>query len=196
MTTTVISVYQTIYHRGVGSLAGLGTVEVIDRVLGQAAPGAAVPGAAVPGAAVPGFGDVREQLADADAAAWGATSPRLLELCRVRIAMMLGCDAEATARTPGTGVADDVIAAVASWPTDARFDDIDRACLAFTEHYVIDVASVDDDTVAAVRAHLGDEGTQNFVGALLIVEQRIRLRLVWDRLLDAGSVITDRTEGN
>lgn len=156
-------------------------MEVIDRVLGQA---------------VPGFGDVRDQLADGNAAAWAATSPRLLELCRVRIAMMLGCDAETTARTPGTGVADDVIAAVASWPTDARFDNTDRACLAFTEHYVIDVASVDDDTVAAVRAHLGDEGTQNFVGALLVVEQRIRLRLVWDRLLDTGSGVADRTEGN
>ena len=47
----------------------------------------------------------------------------------------------------------------------------------------LDVASIDDDTVAAVRDHLGDEGLANFVNALLVVEQRIRLRLVWDRLL-------------
>ena len=108
--------------------------------------------------------------------------PRLLELCRVRIAILLGCEAEAEARTPASGVADDVLAAIRSWPTDPRFDPLDRACLAFTEHYVIDVASIDDDTVAAVREHLGDDGVANFVNALLVVEQRIRLRLVWDRL--------------
>lgn len=48
----------------------------------------------------------------------------------------------------------------------------------------MDVASLDDDTVAAVRAHLGDDGTQTFVSALLVVEQRIRLRLAWDVLMD------------
>lgn len=131
----------------------------------------------------PGLAEVSDELRAADDAAWAATSPRLLELCRVRIAILLGCAVEAEARTPGSGVADDVLAAIRSWPTDSRFDRLDRACLGFTEHYVIDVASIDDDTVAAVREHLGDEGLVNFVNALLVVEQRIRLRLVWDRLL-------------
>jgi alkylhydroperoxidase family enzyme len=151
----------------VGSLAELSTDEVIARVL-ECGP--------------PGLAEVSEQLQAADAAAWAATSPRLLELCRVRIAILLGCVAEADARTPGSGVADEVLAAIRSWPTDPRFDAVDRACLGFTEHYVIDVASIDDDTVAAVREHLGDEGLVNFVNALLVVEQRIRLRLAWDRL--------------
>jgi alkylhydroperoxidase family enzyme len=152
----------------VGSLARQSTADVVADVL--AARGG-------------GFADVAEQLQAADDAAWAATSPRLLELCRVRIAILLGCAAEADARTPGSGVADGDLAAIRSWPTDPRFDAVDRACLGFTEHYVIDVASIDDDTVTAVREHLGDEGLVNFVNALLVVEQRIRLRLAWDRVL-------------
>ncbi len=155
-----------------GSLAQLPTDEVITRVLGGDRAGSHS-----------GWADVSEQLRAANEAAWAATSPRLLELCRVRIAILLGCAAEVDARTPGSAVADDVLAAIRSWPTDPRFDPLDRACLAFTEHYVIDVASIDDDTVAAVRDRLGDDGLLNFVNALLVVEQRIRLRLAWDRLL-------------
>ncbi len=151
-----------------GSLAELQTDEVIGRVLGGGCAGHA---------------DVREHLAAAHDAAWEATSPQLLELCRLRIASLLGCAVESESRTPAAEVDADLAARIASWPTDLRFDETDRACLAFTEHYVMDVATIDDDTVAAVRVHLGDAGTSNFVSALLVVEQRIRLRLVWDRLL-------------
>ena len=152
-----------------GSLRQLTTVEVVERVLGDG---------------TAGFGDVRDEMVAAHEAAWAATPPRLLELCRVRVAMMLGCDAEIAARTPGSGVEEAVLGAVAAWPTDPRFDTVDRACLAFTEHFVMDVASLRDETVAAVREQLGDDGTQTFVTALLIVEQRVRLRLAWDTLLE------------
>lgn len=152
-----------------GSLRQLTTVEVVDRVLGDG---------------TAGFGDVRDEMIAAHDAAWAATPPRVLELCRVRIAMMLGCDAEIAARTPDSGVEDAVLTALAAWPNDARFDATDRACLALTEHFVMDVASLGDGTVAAVREQLGEDGTQTFVTALLIVEQRIRLRLAWDTLLE------------
>lgn len=135
------------------------------------------------GGGATGHRDVGEQLTAAHDAAWHATSPRLLELCRVRIATMLGCAAEAAARTAGSGADDGMLDAIPAWPTDPRFTEVDRACLAFTEHYVMDVASVDDATVAAVIVLLGDEGMKNFVHALLVVEQRIRLRLIWDCLL-------------
>ena len=158
----------TTYHQQMGSLGMLPTVEVIDIVLGSGATGHA---------------DVREELSAANEAAWAATSPRLLELCRVRIASMLHCDVEARSRTPGTGVDEALLDATTTWPGDPRVSAVDRACLAFTEMFVIDVASMDDETVAHVRDHLGDVGLANFVRALLVVEQRIRLRLVWDRLL-------------
>lgn len=151
-----------------GSLAAASTDEVLDGVL--TARGG-------------GFVDVRDDMRAAHDAAWQAVEPRLLELCRVRMATLLGCDAEATARTAHADVDPELCAATAAWPTDSRFDARDRACLAFAEHFVIDVASLDDHTAAAVREHLGDQGLQDFASALLVLEQRIRLRLVWDRLL-------------
>ncbi len=163
-----------------GMLGMLSTDEVLDRVLTERSPA---------------FADVRADLRAANDAAWQATSPRLLELCRVRIATMLGCTAEATSRTPGTGVDPAVLDAIAAWPGDARFDDVDRACLAFAEHHVIDVASLDDDTAAAVRTHLGDEGLSNLASALLVVEQRIRLRVAWDRLFPDGPDSARDTHG-
>jgi alkylhydroperoxidase family enzyme len=152
-----------------GLLQQLTTAEVVERVLGDG---------------TAGLGDVRDEMIAAHEAAWRATSPRLLELCRVRVAILLGCAAEIAARAPESGVDEAVLGALAAWPTDGQFDAADRACLAFTEHFVMDVASLGDDTVAAVREQLGDDGTQTFVTALLIVEQRIRLRLAWDRLLE------------
>ena len=47
---------------------------------------------------------------------------------------------------------------------------------------MIDVASLDDATAGAVRDELGEEGLVDFVNALLVVEQRQRLRLIWERL--------------
>ena len=58
----------------------------------------------------------------------------------------------------------------------------ERVCLAFAEQFVIDVASLDDATAGAVRDELGEQGLVDFVNALLVVEQRQRLRLIWERL--------------
>ena len=127
---------------------------------------------------------VAEALADAHRAAWAAVDPRLLELCRVRTAQLLGCAQEAAARTPGVEVDPATVDEVAAWPTSPRFDARDRAVLAWCEQYVIDVASMDDDTVAAVREHLGETGLVDLTNAFLVIEQRQRLRTAWSRLLD------------
>ena len=132
--------------------------------------------------------DVVSQLSAAHEAAWRAVEPRLLELCRVRIAMLLDCTSEAAVRTTGIGVDEATIAELASWPTSARFDQRDRACLAFCEHYVIDVASLTDELAAGVAEHLGPQGLVDFVSGLLVIEQRQRLRLAWSRLLGEGEV--------
>lgn len=129
--------------------------------------------------------DVRGSLGDAWGAAWESVDPVLLELCRLRIAMLLGCREELAARTPAAvnaGLDDSAVAVLADWPRSPLFSSRQRACLAFTEQFVIDVAGMDDGTVGAVRDELGDEGLANFVSALLVVEQRQRLRLTWQRL--------------
>ncbi len=123
-------------------------------------------------------GDVLTHLTAAHSAAQTAIAPRLLELCRARMATLLGGDAPTTDHTIPT----ETYAALAQWPSSDLFDATDRACLAFTEQFVIDVASLDDPTAAAVREALGDQGFADFVSALLVIEQRQRLHLMWSRL--------------
>ena len=117
--------------------------------------------------------DVRSEFDAQHEAAWSAVDARLLELCRARVAMLLGVDH--ASREPDA-------VRLAEWPTAGCFSDADRACLAFTEQFVIDVASLGDEVARAVADDLGTKGLANFVSALLVVEQRIRLQLIWEGL--------------
>jgi alkylhydroperoxidase family enzyme len=149
-------------YRGGVQLTGLPTEDVLDLVLAD-------------------LPDVRQQLELAHDEACATVAADLLEPCRARIAMLLGC------RDELEGLDADALAALAGWPTSDRFDERQRACLALTEQFVIDVASTDDELVAAVRDHLGDVGLLDFVSALLVVEQRQRLRLTWERIFEDPS---------
>jgi alkylhydroperoxidase family enzyme len=133
--------------------------------------------------------DVAAALEDAWRAAWDSVDPVLLELCRLRIAMLLGCAPELEVRSAeavAAGLDDERVATLSRWPTSPLFGPAERACLAFTEQFVIDVAGLDDDTAGAVREQLGEQGLVDFVSALLVVEQRQRLRLTWQRLFEAA----------
>jgi alkylhydroperoxidase family enzyme len=154
----------------VGTFAPLATNEVLDQVLGGVA----------------SMPDVRAAMDHAHEAAWKATEPQTFELCRLLVALLLHCDAEYGARTLGVEISDSVVAELARWPTSNAFTDSERAALAFTEQFVTDVASMSDQTAEALRLQLGDAGLNNFTRALLVIEQRIRLRLVWDQLLETA----------
>ncbi len=60
---------------------------------------------------------------------------------------------------------------------------LDRAALAFTEQYIIDVSLLTDAQAGDLRDHLGDEGFVSFVNALLVIEQRMILELAFDGVL-------------
>jgi len=115
--------------------------------------------------------------------AWNVVDGDLLEICRLRIAMILGCDEELAYRTRGTS--DFTLGDLRSWNTNARFGPRERACLAFAEQFVIDVKNLDDLTVDDVREHLGVDGLVNFTSALLVLEQRQRLQLAWKEVFVA-----------
>jgi alkylhydroperoxidase family enzyme len=143
--------------------------------------------AAVLDAALSDRPDVASHLADLERAAWSSVDPVVLELCRVRIAMLLGCADEAQARSGeaiARGLDETTLADLPKWPTSSRFGPRERACLAFCEQFVIDVAGMSDDLAFAVAEHLGPQGLADFTAALLVVEQRQRLRLAWERLLE------------
>ena len=116
--------------------------------------------------------DVLEQLDLARDAAWQTVDQRLLGLCEQRIREILG-------------TADETI--LADWYSSTDLSPTEKACIAFTEEYMIDVASLTDDTAARVREHLGDQATADFVSALLVVEQRQRIALTWTTVFGANA---------
>ena len=126
--------------------------------------------------------DVAEALEEARQAAWAATDPRLLELARIRVAQLLGCESELAASTPDIDLGGLTRADVAGWPSAAGLGDVDRAALAYCEQWVIDVASMSDELVVPLRDALGDDGLSTFTNARMVVEQRMRLRQTWERL--------------
>lgn len=121
--------------------------------------------------------DVLGHLDAAHDAAWALVDRELLGCCRDRMAMLLGH------RPTLDGMDDACRQKLADWPTSPEVSDTQRACLALVEHYLLDVASVPDELVAAVRDALGDQGLADLVSAILVVEQRMRLELIWEALL-------------
>ena len=91
----------------------------------------------------------------------------LLALCEQRIGQLLGA-------TPLPSN-DPVQSALAQ-------TDLGRAAVVFVEQWVIDVANVTDEMVAALQTEFGDDRLMDFVHGVLAVEQRIRLDLAWDKL--------------
>lgn len=129
---------------------------------------------------------VGRALATVHDAVWTAVDPVLAELARLRIAMLLGHGSELAARTPAataSGLDEATIAELAQWPRSPRFDTRQRACLEFVEQSLIDVASMSTAQTDAVAAHLGNDGLVDFASAVLVLEQRQRLDLTWDRIL-------------
>lgn len=126
--------------------------------------------------------DVADLLGRSHERAWHVVDQRLLELCRLRVASLLGNPSALAERTAGAPIDDATAGALERWWEAACFDATDRACLAFTEQFVFDVASLTDELAAAVVEHLGEAGAVDFTRALLVIEQRQRLQLAWERL--------------
>jgi alkylhydroperoxidase family enzyme len=134
-------------------------------------------------------------LADVLIAAWDATDPVLLELCRLRMATLLAYPAEQVRRTErarNAGLDEAKVAELPSWPTSPRFNARERACLALAEQFVIDANGVTDEQVAEVTAHLGPDGCYAFVQALSVVEtfQRACLTLGIELVPDVDFLTT------
>ena len=103
----------------------------------------------------------------------GRLDPVVLELCRLRIAGMLGSPLPLAARTPAArdaGLDEARIAALDGWWKSSRFSDVERACLRFAEQFALDPKEISDGDAAAVAAALGDAGMVAFVQALAIFD--------------------------
>jgi hypothetical protein len=110
-------------------------------------------------------------LDDAVEQADAACPAGLLGLCRARVRMLLGGAATVSDSH------DEKTRSVADYPTSPLFSDVERLALEFTEQFVIDVAGMPDDLVAALRDHLGTEGVYALAMGLYAVDQAERLDL-------------------
>jgi alkylhydroperoxidase family enzyme len=99
--------------------------------------------------------------------------PVPLELCRIRVAQLLGARHPQSLRTPQAreaGLDETRIAGLTSWWSREDFDPTERACLRFAEQFVLDAKGITDADAAAVVSALGDAGTVAFVEALAIFD--------------------------
>lgn len=108
--------------------------------------------------------------------AWTSTDAELLELCRLRIAGMLGDWCGLERRALGAGVIDEAtIAALQEWRASDRFTDFQRARLAFTEQFVQSVSAVTDADVAALLVDSDEASVYQFVTAVYVIEMTARV---------------------
>ncbi len=127
----------------------------------------------------PGLGEL---FADYYGQLWtdGLVDPVVLELCRLRIARLLGDDEQSMLRyqpAVEAGLSEATIAELARYPTSDAFTDHERRCLMYAEQYVIDVHGITDADADGVKATMGDAGFVVFTVALGMLEGVTRLRL-------------------
>ena len=108
----------------------------------------------------------------------GPVSPVTLELCRLRMATLLGCAAALSERTPmamDAGLTEERIGRLPRWPSDPSFSDEERACVGFVEQFVIDHNQISDDDVRQLTDLLTPEGVVTFTTALIAWDNQHRL---------------------
>jgi alkylhydroperoxidase family enzyme len=111
------------------------------------------------------------------------TDPVILELVRIRVAQMLGCDGELMLRYQpaiDAGLTEDMVDAIRSYPTSAAFTQHQRNCLSYAESWVMDAHAVTDELFASVAAGFTPREMMGFVTALAMFDGADRMRLMLD----------------
>jgi alkylhydroperoxidase family enzyme len=122
------------------------------------------------------FGRVNDELWAQD-----AVSPTLLELCRLRIAQLLGTDPATIERTPAAyadGWDDAALPDLSRWDTSPRFDDRQRTCLGYAEQLLYDARGAGGDLASNVIASIGEDGFIVLTYACGFFETTHRARLI------------------
>ncbi|HUP73900.1 MAG TPA: carboxymuconolactone decarboxylase family protein [Acidimicrobiales bacterium] len=110
-----------------------------------------------------------------------SVDPVIVELCRLRIAGLIGERAHLSLRRPKAataGLTEDKIAALAQWPQSPLFSAAERACLALAEQFCIGAFTVTDADVAAVLEHLDADQCYALVNGIWVMEALARMTLV------------------
>jgi alkylhydroperoxidase family enzyme len=127
--------------------------------------------------------DLRDPYRDFIGVFWARclVDPVVLELCRLRVAQLLGCARELAARTrPAVdgGLTDEQVARLSEWPSARCFTEPQRAALAYAEQFVLDPHGVDDAMRAALHEHLGRAEVVALTEALALFDGFTRFQLL------------------
>ncbi len=129
-------------------------------------------------------------LAGLRVATWGSTDVRLLELARRRLSALLRNPAAADRRPEQAPELTEVTAdALSAWPSSPSFSDADRAALAFTEQFVMDVAGTTDADRSQLFAAVPAEQVGGFVMGLFVQDYDLRTRMVLSRLFGVDEAV-------
>jgi hypothetical protein len=118
----------------------------------------------------PELAELRQKLLDR---LWGErlVEPVALELCRLRIASMVGDDEALAIRTPhavAAGLTEGQVSALTNWATDPQFTAAHRAAIGAAELFVIDVRSMNADEPDGLKEHFtADERYAMLIGFAL-----------------------------
>jgi alkylhydroperoxidase family enzyme len=111
----------------------------------------------------------------------GLVEPDLLELCRLAIARVHGCESDLALRYQAAcdaGLSEEKVAALPYWRTSEHFSERERHCLALAEQFTLDPHGVDDESFGRVASDLGPQGTVALVYSLAVFDGLARLRAI------------------
>jgi alkylhydroperoxidase family enzyme len=121
-------------------------------------------------------------LADFHEAIWdNAPDPVLLELCRRRMAEMLGCAPAlrvVNQKAAQAGLTAEKASAVSNWPGSPLFSEKERRWLAFTEQFIGDVNGITDELFEPLLDYSSPEECSQMVYSLWPLEQIMRITAV------------------
>ena len=109
---------------------------------------------------------------------WATVDPALLETIRLRIAWLLGNTAGMRAHNALARVPEQKLAELPRYATSPLFSALDRDGIAFAEQFVMDVSGTSQESLDALRGHLGADRLRDFVTSVYLVEFTQRLQQV------------------
>ncbi|CAN5272872.1 hypothetical protein BH09ACT6_BH09ACT6_23330 [soil metagenome] len=122
--------------------------------------------------------------------AWSSQDPVELELCRLRIAALLGDPVGLAARTPlarAAGLTEDTIDELATWWRSDTFTAREKARLAYTEQFVVSVSSMGDEEIAALLEGDDYRAVYDFTMAIYVLDMTTRVSLMTRAVLSPGN---------
>lgn len=129
---------------------------------------------------------VHGRMVEANSCIWETVDPALLELARVRIAMVL--DPRSEEIVTGGIISPEKLKALRSWEDSPALSGLERACLAVVDQFVFYVADMDDALITALLEYMDAGEVFCFVTALNFLDATERLRVSIDRLFDSEEV--------